>query len=88
MHVAFAARENCFKGTILQAGGEFAVAARGSALDGGRRGEGSYHESALVDDGVNGEAGPGVGIGGGIQAREFAGDDTRNVDRGYWCAGR
>jgi hypothetical protein len=62
-NVDFAARENCFKGTVMQARGVFAVAARGTALDGGRSSEGCYLEIALVDDGVIGEAGPGVGIG-------------------------
>ena len=57
----------------MHARGDFAVAARDTALDGGRSSEGCYHEIAFVDDGVIGEAGPGVGIGGGIQAREFAG---------------
>ena len=57
----------------MQARGEFAVAARDTALDGGRSSEGCDHEIALGGDGVIGETGPGVGIGGGIQAREFAG---------------
>jgi hypothetical protein len=72
-NVDFAAGENCFKGTVMQARGVFAVAARDTALDGGRSSEGCYLEIALVGDGVIGEAGPGVGIGRGIQAREFAG---------------
>ena len=57
----------------MHARGEFAVAARDTALDGGRSSEGRYHEFALVGDGEIGATGPGVGIGGGIQAREFAG---------------
>ena len=72
-NVEFAAGENCFKGTVMHTRGDFAVAARDTALDGGRSSKGCYHDIALVDDGVIGEAGPGVGIGGGKQAREFAG---------------
>jgi hypothetical protein len=88
VNVHFAARDNCVKGTVLQAGGEFAVAARGTALDGGRSSEGCYHEIAFVDGGVIGEAGPGVGIGGGIQAREFAGERAGNVETGGGDVGR
>ena len=89
-NVDFAARENCFKGTVMHARGDLAVAARDTALDGGRGSKGCHHEIALVDDGVIGEAGPGVGIGRGIQAREFAGDYAGNVDRegGCWCGRR
>lgn len=78
----------------MQAGGDFAVAARGTALDGGRSSEGCYYEIAFVDDGVIGEAGPGVGIGGGKLAREFAGDYAGNVEigggreGGCWCGRR
>jgi hypothetical protein len=66
LNVHFAAGGNCFKGTVLQAGGDLAVAARDTTLDGARSSEGCYHEIAFVDGGVIGEAGPGVGIGGGI----------------------
>jgi hypothetical protein len=87
-NVAFAARDNRVKGTIIHARGDLAVAFRGTALDGGRSSEGCYHESALVDGGVIGEAGPGVGIGGGIQAREFAGHQAGNVEIGGGDGGR
>lgn len=91
-NVLFAAGENCFKGTVMHARGEFAVAARDTALDGGRGSEGCYHDIALFGDGVIGETGPGVGIGGGIHAREFAGDFAGNFAGdfageigGCWC---
>jgi len=72
----------------MHAGGDLAVAARDSALDGGGSSEGCCPETALVDDGVKGEAGPGVGIGGRIQVRELAGDQARNVESGGGDDGR
>jgi len=45
-------------------GGEFTIAARDSALDGGESSDACGR--AMIGNGVHGEAGPGVGIGGGI----------------------